>query len=55
MMFGEYLNYLAVCKEHEYEEYEAYKLLRGEIEQQTQSNDQEVAYLAQNEIFPHKL
>ena len=49
MMFGEYLNYLTLCMEHENKEYEEYQKT-GEIEQQ--QTDLEVAYLAQNEMFP---
>ena len=49
MMFGEYLNYLTLCMEHENKEYEEYQKT-GELE--TQQADLEVAYLAQNEMFP---
>jgi len=49
MMFGEYLNYLTLCMEHENKEYEEYQKTGDAEKQQT---DLEVAYLAQNEMFP---
>ena len=50
MMFGEYLNYLSLCMEQEAVEFEEYK--QNPHLQQPQQTDQEVAYLAQNELFP---
>lgn len=51
MMFGEYLNYLTLCKDHDEREFEVHQQQEGNNEQQTH-NPTEVAYLAQNELFP---
>ena len=53
MMFGEYLNYLSLCMEQEAIEFEEYKQNpEKHLQQPPTATDQEVAYLAQNELFP---
>ena len=52
MMFGEYLNYLELNMEIENREYQQYQRLEEQgSDVQHQRTDQEVAYLAQNELF----
>eukprot|EP00579_Thalassiosira_antarctica_P028796 CAMPEP_0202023138 /NCGR_PEP_ID=MMETSP0905-20130828/51158_1 /ASSEMBLY_ACC=CAM_ASM_000554 /TAXON_ID=420261 /ORGANISM="Thalassiosira antarctica, Strain CCMP982" /LENGTH=260 /DNA_ID=CAMNT_0048585449 /DNA_START=27 /DNA_END=805 /DNA_ORIENTATION=+ len=52
MRFGDYLDYLALCVEQEGKEYEQQENVQKQQQEQT---EQEVAYLAQNELFPQVL
>jgi len=55
MEFGDYLNYLAMSVEQEgkeYEEYQKQQKQQGDDDVEKQQIEQEVAYLAQNELFP---